>query len=744
MEFSTNTHGIKYPVKFIIAALTVLLALSGCGGGSSGGGTGGNNSDDDDSPPPTTGLDSRPQNTTCLAPANADDSPQAQLQPAFPDLPVLNFPLGLFQAPGDSANFYTIRRNGRVIRFSNSAAADTLTTVLNISSRVDVLGSEGGLLGLAFHPQFASNNTLYLYYTSASPNRSVIARFTMQGDGLIDPDSEQVILELTQPAGNHNGGAIGFSPVDGYLYIGFGDGGGFSQRAEAQNTTNFYGAMLRIDVDPLTTSPPFYQIPPDNPFAGSSTNATEIFAWGLRNPFRWSFDSTSGVLWAGDVGEANREEIDIIENGGNYGWPLTEGFVCGPDNSGCNPADYHQPEFDYPRSDGQTISGGYVYRGTLVPGLNGAYIYGDYGSGNIWALEEGSNGYNNRLISNISSLGSVVAFGQDHSGEVYAVLAFAIAGNNFQRITAAGPAGTSNIPATLSASGCAIVSDPREPAAGLIPYAVIAPLWSDGTDKERFIALPDGEQITLDSDGDFIFPVGTVLMKHFIANGTYIETRLLMHHSSGWAGYSYEWNDAQTDALLLDDAKDIAVAGLQWHFPSGSECNQCHTLGKNFTLGPETAQLNHDLLYPTTGRTANQLDTLAAIGLFSNSITAGMRSAPLLALTDNDASLEQRAKSYLHSNCSQCHMPGGTGGGDMDLRFNTPLAAMNICSVAAVDDLAITGAQRVAPGNPALSILLERMQRVDEHRMPPLASGVVDTQATALISDWIAGLSSCP
>ncbi|WP_460224762.1 PQQ-dependent sugar dehydrogenase [Aurantivibrio infirmus] len=731
--------------RTMAAFLLSTFLLQACGGGSSG--------DDPDpvvtTPPPppggnNLGLDARPSNTTCLAPDNpTTGSADFELQAAFPNLPSLGFPLGLFQAPGDSNNFYVILREGRILRFANSPNVSSVTEVLNISTQVSDLGSEGGLLGLAFHPQFASNNILYLSYTSAGPNRSIISRFQMANNGLIDPNSEQEILQLTQPAGNHNGGAINFGPNDGLLYIGFGDGG--SQRTESQDTNNFYGAMLRVDVNPVATMPPYYTIPPTNPFAGNvNGDAEEIFAYGFRNPFRWSFDSQTGVLWMGDVGQSTREEVNQVSIGGNYGWPLTEGFICGPGNAGCNPNDFDLPVNDYPRSEGTSVTGGVVYRGATIPALNGAYIFGDFNSRNIWTLKNSSGGFVRNLIT--TTPGNIVAFANDDQGEVYVITLNSSAGQSILKVVpdTSGGAVTLNVASQLSATGCFDAVNPSVPASGLIPYEVIAPLWSDGADKQRFMAIPDGTTISTDASGDFQFPVGTVLAKHFINNNIFIETRLLMHHATGWAGYSYEWDNAQTDATLLNSAKDKMMAGLQWHYPSASECRQCHTTIKDFALGPEVLQLNHPITYSATQRTANQIDTLDAIGYFSASPDAALLDQEYFALDDTSATIEQRAKSYLHSNCSQCHQPGGTGASAMDLRFETSLQNMNICSVAPVDDLGITGASLFEPGNPNLSILLERMSRLDGTRMPPLASDVVDANAVMLISDWIVSVAICP
>jgi len=727
---------------FGLAVITSFL-LQACGGGGGG-------DDDPVTPPPpppnTLGLDARSSNASCIAPASpTSGTADFELQAAFANLPSLNFPMGLFQAPGDTNNFYVILREGRILRFANSPSASALTEVLNITDRVNDLGSEGGLLGLAFHPQFASNNIIYLSYTASAPNQSRISRFEMANTGLIDPNSEQIILQLSQPAGNHNGGTINFSPNDNFLYIGFGDGGGFNQRTESQNVNNFYGAMLRIDVDPLAAMPPYYSIPADNPFAGNSNNnAEEIYAYGFRNPFRWSFDMQTGLLWMGDVGQTTREEVNQVSLGGNYGWPLTEGFICGPTNAGCDPSDFDLPVNDYPRSEGASITGGVVYRGSDIPTLDGAYIFGDFVSRNVWTLINGVNGFERNLITNTAN--GILAFSNDDQGEVYVITLSSTPGQSILKIssTTGAGTGTSNVASQLSASGCFDAANPTQPTSGLVPYDVIAPLWSDGASKQRYMAIPDGTTVTIDANGDFQFPVGTVLAKHFTNNNIFIETRLLMHHATGWVGYSYEWDDSQNDATLLTAAKDKTMAGLQWHYPSAAECRQCHTAVKDFSLGPEVLQLNHAITYSQTQRTANQIDTLDGIGYFSASPDVELLSQEYFAIDDDEASLAQRAKSYLHSNCSQCHQPGGTGGGAMDLRFATSLQNMNICGVVAVDDLGINGATLFAPGNPNLSILLERMSRVDSFRMPPLASVVVDTEATLLINDWITSVSVCP
>jgi uncharacterized repeat protein (TIGR03806 family) len=248
----------------------------------------------------------------------------------------------------------------------------------------------------------------------------------------------------------------------------------------------------------------------------------------------------------------------------------------------------------------------------------------------------------------------------------------------------------------------------------------------------------------LATDGDFLFPVGSVLMKHFKLNDRFVETRLFARGELGWQGFSYEWRDDQTDAQLLTDAKTKTVSGIQWEFPNPAQCLICHTQAANFSLGLETAQLNSVMRYPSTGIDAGQLDTLAHIGLFSSALTVNQKAEKLFALNDTTATLAQRARSYLHSNCSSCHRPEGTTPVNIDLRYTTAFAATRTCNVQpAGGDLGIANARLIAPGEPARSILLERMKLRDVNQMPPLASHIVDQAAVDVIGDWIGSLQSC-
>ncbi|MEE9211353.1 MAG: PQQ-dependent sugar dehydrogenase, partial [Phycisphaeraceae bacterium] len=294
---------------------------------------------------------------------------------------------------------------------------------INIRSKVRSPASGGhneeGLLGLAFHPGFKDNRQVFLHYSAHRPVRNVLARFVMDRKRqLIEPASEQVLLEVTQRWGNHNGGMIEFGP-DGYLYLALGDGGAANDPlGSGQDKSTLLGAILRIDVD-HRDPPKAYAVPNDNPFVGDRGARPEIWAYGLRNVWRFSFDRQTGDLWAGDVGQNQWEEIDLIQRGGNYGWNYREGkHDFRPPSDGL-PHNLIEPIVDHARHEAKSITGGYVYRGTRIPELVGAYVYGDYVTGLIWALR-----YDGRNVDGPVVLGRVpeiASFGEDRDGEIYIV-----------------------------------------------------------------------------------------------------------------------------------------------------------------------------------------------------------------------------------------------------------------------------------------------------------------------------------
>jgi glucose/arabinose dehydrogenase len=289
---------------------------------------------------------------------------------------------------------------------------------LDIRQRVSS-GGEKGLLSVAFHPRYADNGHLYVNYTTRDGGlQTIVSRFTRGADGRADPASERVLLEIAQPYGNHNGGQLAFGP-DGYLYIGMGDGGSANDpHGHGQNLATLLGALLRIDVDRAGEGAP-YGIPADNPFLDAPGARPEIWAYGLRNPWRFSFDRAAGTLYLADVGQDRVEEIDIVTAGANLGWAIMEGDRCNAKSAElCRRDDLTAPIATYGHDEGVAVTGGHVYRGRAVPGLCGTYLYADYGSGRVWGLRfrDGRVVAQRRLLDSRLNISS---FGLDRDGELY-------------------------------------------------------------------------------------------------------------------------------------------------------------------------------------------------------------------------------------------------------------------------------------------------------------------------------------
>ncbi len=709
---------------------------------------------------PVAGLDSRPSNTTCLA--GAEPSATLAVTQVFANL-TFSSPLAMMQAPGDAARWYVVEQAGRVRMFNNVATPAAPATFIDISGRV-ASGGETGLLGMAFHPNFPTDPRVFLSYTTTAPGplTSRISSFTLaSGGATLDPSSETVLLTVVQPESNHNGGNIAFGP-EGNLYIGFGDGGSGNDPhnepfGNGQYRQTVLGKMLRIDIGgPAATS---YTIPATNPLAatgglcqsGTTTDTDgcrEIYAFGLRNPWRWSFDRGGNRdLWVGDVGQNAWEEVDRVVLGGNYGWRCREGAHATAGVSGCGTTGpFLDPVAEYDHGQGVSITGGYVYRGTAIPSLVGRYVFGDL-NGGLWHIATNTTPpptIQVTLGGGLNTGRTIASFGEGVNGELYIV----DIGNGRLYQLAQGSGSGGSVATQLSASGCALASNPSQPSSGLIPYAPNAGFWSDGADKTRWLALPNGQNIdTSANDSDWNFPNGTVLRKDFRLGARLVETRLFMRHTSGnWAGYTYEWNAAATDATRVVGGKTVNINGQDYVFPSEAQCLACHTSAAGRSLGLETAQLNGNLLYPTTGRTANQIVTLNAINTLSPPINADPSTLP--ALPDpygTSGTATERARAWLHTNCSFCHRPGGPTPSNMDLRYTTALAATNTCNaVPQSGDLGLPNARIVAPGTPGSSVLLERIdQRGTGVTMPPLASNLVDDQGVQLITAWISGLANC-
>lgn len=685
----------------------------------------------------------RSSNATCIPPQPIFTGGSPTNEMAFPNLPAIPSVVAMVQPKNDNSFWFILNRDGRVYSFVNNPDANNHSLVLDLTNNVTVEG-EMGMTGIAFHPNYANgdNRIFILYNHSQNSGQSTLSSFTVNTTTkLIDSSSEQVLFTLPQPIPYHNGGDLAFGN-DGMLYASFGD---TDFAIEAQNRSNLYGSLVRIDVSSYP-----YTIPTDNPFNNGqslctsynenrTTDCPEIFAYGFRNPWRFSIDSETGIAWVGDVGENSFEEVDRVISGGNYGWPIMEGNHCTNSNS-CDEHLYELPITEYGRDLGVSVVGGYVYRGSQSPSLVGQYIFGDVYRGNFFNIDANATPVSDHNI--LMTQYGIASMAQGNDGELYQLSFFGsdeqTKGLNVHRIIGGG--GTSiNMPSELNDTGC-FNTTTKTLAQGVVNYDVNSELWSDGASKERAFAIPNNSKIDVLADGDFDFPEDSILIKHFLHDSKYVETRLYIHHSTGWQGYSYEWNEQQTDATLLTIGKTKSIGNYIHTFPSPTECGECHTAAANFSAGIEAKQLN---IHSNTFND-NILDYLTKTDYLSSDVNSA-DIEPLYSITDENASLEQRARSYLHTNCSTCHRPGVINRANIDLRYTTKFSDTNTCNVApALTGVGNSETRHILPGDPDNSTIILRMESNNSAvRMPPIARLTKDSAASTVIRAWINELNSC-
>ncbi len=665
--------------------------------------------------------------------------------------PLVFFPqvLQVAAPPDGSGRLVAVMKGGTVDIFTPDPdlTAPDLTRFLDLSARVETT-AECGLLGLAFHPEFATNGLVYVHYVSIAdeggPRRSVISRFTVGADpDVLDPASEEVLLEVEKLSFFHAGGTVAFGP-DGMLYASIGDD---IQYNEAQSLENLYGTVVRLTPDG--------DIPADNPFVDVPGARGEIWAYGFRNPWRFSFDPPTGDLWLGDVGEDDMEEINVVVPGGNYGWPIFEGTLENLNPGGLPFADFEAPVFTYTHPEGQAraVTGGFVYRGHAMPSLRGAYVFADFITGDVTALLW--DGEQVTYSAVVAATGvNISSFGLDADGELLAC----DLGGHVLRFEEAQPPETPVLPQLLSETGIFADLATLEPAPGLIPYEVISPLWSDGAAKLRWIALPGTSQIQFSPDGNWTFPDGSVFVKHFsletvAEEDLRLETRVMWLENRAWQAITYRWNEEQTDAVLLSGQETLEVTvptadgplTFDWVFPSPASCFDCHTAPAGRALGVSTQQLNRTFPYPTVQD--NQIRAWNNIGLFSEDVWPS--GTPdwftLVDPADPTAPLSGRARSYLLANCAHCHMPDtqyfNLFGIDMDARANIHLSEAGMIDADPLyvpPGLGLSGqAKRVTPFDKEDSVLYARMLDLGFFRMPWIGSKRLDPLGLEVIGDWI-------
>jgi uncharacterized repeat protein (TIGR03806 family) len=400
------------------------------------------------------------------------------------------------------------------------------------------------------------------------------------------------------------------------------------------------------------------------------------------------------------------------------------------------------PIVEYPQPPGSSsVVGGVVYRGSDVPDLYGTYLFSEFYTGELYQIVYDPVTGDPSIDTLHTEPGARIAsFTESVDGEVFLT---DYQQQRFYRVTAAGPPEKSTFPATLSATGCFDPTDPTVPVAAMLPYAPGAELWSDGAEKHRWFAIPDGSTIAFDGDGDLDLPVGSVIAKEFVFDGVRAETRLMVRHDDGaWAGYTYKWREDGSDADLVLASDEVEVSFGSWRLPSRSECLQCHTGSMGGTLGLELDQIDRAIVWPATGRTAGQIETLAYIGVLADG-AGSFVTRPIPAIDDAGASDEDRARGWMHANCASCHNPGEATPGGMDLRWRA--TDDGACGAAPTrGDLGVDGALLIDPGSAESSVVWLRITQTDAQRMPPLGTELVHVDAAGTLASWIDGLGGCP
>ena len=680
-----------------------------------------------------------------------------RVTPAYPKLE-LKQPIYVRPEPGSDRMLLALHVGsgqgpGQIVAFPDSP---------NAAETEPFLETDRLIYGFTFHPDYLENGYLFVICNGpadAENKQNRISRFTVERDPpyAVVTDSELVILEWD--SNGHNGGDLAFGP-DGYLYCPTGDGTSDSDPLKTgQGLDDLLAVLIRIDVD-RPGEDKAYSIPPDNPFVDVPGARPEIWAYGFRNPWRMDYDHELDQLWITQNGQDLWEQVYLVGRGENYGWSVYEGSHPFYLERELGPQPHTPPTTEHHHSEARSLTGGIVYHGQDLPELNDTYLYGDYSTGKIWGVRHDGHAvtYHKELADTTLQ---ITGFAQNNAGELLVV----DYGGGINRLEKAPPAEEMTpFPRRLSETGLFSSVPRHEMHAGLIPYSVNAQLWSDQAHKARWIAIPDDGKIDYTRDRGWGFPEGTVLVKSFAldfvsddpSSRRWIETRLLTKQDGEWVGYSYQWDEQQRDAHLVEKTgKDVefeiadsteqdGVRLQTWHYPSRAECMVCHSRAAEYVLGLQERQMNR--IHDYGEFEMNQIALLDELGLFKDDLPMEVDEAERLADPyDRELDVDHRARSYLHANCSFCHVYAGGGNSAMDLEISAePGKALIVDAAPVHTKFGIDDARIVAPGQPERSVLLHRLQQRGRGQMPPLATSLVDTQAVELLREWISELTPPP
>jgi uncharacterized repeat protein (TIGR03806 family) len=651
-----------------------------------------------------------------------------ELEPGTGQLLLLQYP---------SENFKLCR----VKRFAPQAEVATAETLIELPDSANSIG---------LHPRYPENGWIYIGSVGPDPadaqgKKKVahIVRYTIDRHPPHRVVDGSALTIIEWPSNGHNGMATAFGN-DGMLYVTTGDGTtGSDVDNVGQDLSSLRAKVLRLDVDGAPDGQP-YRVPPDNPFVSVEGARPETWAYGLRNPWRITADRESGQIWVGQNGQDLRESAHLLQRGANYGWSAYEGSRVFIDGRLRGPSPFTPPTIEHDHGEFRSLTGGFVYRGARFPELAGAYLYGDYSTGRIWAAKHDDRQllWNRELVDTALA---ITGFGTTPEGDIL------IVDHNGDGLYRLEPAPAAEVramafPTRLSETGIFADVPALRPAAGVQPYVINAPGWHDGASADRLLALPGMSTATpAGTWATWDLPDGTALAQtlslpaHDGQPARRLETRVLLKQAGDWSAYAYLWNDAQDDATLVaKEGTRVTLADREWLVPSRSDCLMCHSRAAKFALGLTNAQLNRDV--EIGGQTRNQIEAWIALGI-AKGPTPKPNAPRHVDPYDTSAPLADRARTYLATNCAHCHTPEGGGNTLMDLGPGVAPDRQHLIDAPPQHGtLGLADARIVAPGDAGRSVLPLRAAMRGAGQMPPVGTLAADPAGVQMLLEWLQSL----
>lgn len=589
------------------------------------------------------------------------------------------------------------------------------------------------VFSVCFHPDFEKNREVYVFYrVSSKPldDGTRISRFRIFSDRLeLDPESEEILL--TFRSGGHNGGHLGFGP-DGMLYVLTGDSEVPSPPdplRTGQDLTDLLSSVLRIDVDRRDEGKT-YAIPPDNPFLEVPEARPEIWAYGLRNPWKLCFHPDTGDLWVGDVGWELWEMLYRVERGSNFGWSIVEAVQPILPNQNPGPSSISPATVIHPHTEFASITGGYVYEGSRIPELQGRYLYGDFVTGQLWGLRLNDSEVEGKDFLADTRL-QIVSFGQAARGEVIFV-DWPTDQQLYRLVPNETEDRSEQFPRTLKETGLFSDVSNQSPSPGVYDFSILGEMWHDGAEARRWIAIPGNETLAANRTPFAEVPEDTVLAKTLEREGRKLETQVLHYSRKQWQGYTYRWNEEQTDAELVKaEGETVEIDGKSWTFHSRTDCARCHNVGSDFRLAFHPGQLQRD----------GQLKRFLELGLINEEFVEKAEKQPAARVLDAEAPIDLRARTWLSANCAHCHRKRGGGSVTLQMNLESKLEeTLLLNTVPEKGNFGIPDAKLLLPGDPYRSILYYRSVTAGIGHMPMIGAKTVDPIGEKVLHDWITSL----